>query len=390
MGLNTQHILLLDDNTEQIDLIFSQLEAADLNDVRIISAFSCDQARQLMENYHFALIIMNADMCTGSDYLGQLVDRQFPHFIIAITKSEKFRELLRSGMSDVYAIVELQQRNRSFGGAVKCFLQRARLMEQSVRYRESLETSLDELRADQEAARQVQQNMLPAQDINFCGVHFQYSITPSLYLSGDFVDIAPLDEQRCLFYLADVSGHGASSALVTVLLKNIMNRQLKNYRLGNSDNVLSPLKMLECLNKELLDAQLGKHLTIFMAVLDCQSQALTYAIGGHHPMPVLKQDGCSSFLAGRGMPIGLFEQPVFEEHSIRLSGSYELTLFSDGILEILQEDSQKEKESGLLELLLENSFTANQIKSRLIDKTSFRKGAIPDDVAIMTIHKPEL
>ena len=387
MGTDTQYILLVDDDTAQMDLLFAQLDAADLADVRVISAFNCIQAHQLMECYSFTLIIINVDVCDGVKYLASLVAQQLPRFLIAVTRTEQFQALLRLGVSDVYLSEELQAPNQSFTQSVERSLQRAQLMEQSVHYRESLENSLDELRADQQAARQVQQNMLPAQDINFCGVNFQYSITPSLYLSGDFVDVAPLDEQRCLFYLADVSGHGASSALVTVLLKNIVNRQLKSYKRGKSSTVLSPLKMLERLNKEILDAQLGKHLTIFLAVLDCASQLLTYAIGGHHPMPVLADDEGSRFLKGRGMPIGLFEQPVFEEHSLELPEKFGLTLFSDGILEIIPANTLQEKEACLLALLANTPLSADGIKDQLVDQAGFREGAIPDDVAVMTILK---
>ena len=388
IGLHTQYILLLDNKPDQIDQIFNQLEAADLNNVRIVSAYNCDNAQQLMEDYCFALLIVNVDLCTTTECLNKLISFQFPRFVITITETACFKTLLRTGASDVFLASELMATNQDFSDSVAGFLKRAQLMEQSVRYRESLETSLDELRADQEAARQVQQNMLPDRDTFFAGTQFQYSITPSLYLSGDFVDVAPLGDQYCLFYLADVSGHGASSALVTVMLKNIINRQIRNYRRGKSQTVLMPLKLLERLNRELLDAKLGKHLTIFIAIMDSQKQMLTYAVGGHHPMPVLVQNGSSRFLEGRGMPIGLFDEPRFEEHSIELAESYSLTLFSDGILEILPAVGMAEKEATLLDLLARNSLTAEEIKNELIAKAELKDTAIPDDVAIMTVQRP--
>ena len=68
-------------------------------------------------------------------------------------------------------------------------------------------------------ALKVQMKMLPENDQVIEGIYFEHLIKPSLYLSGDFLDYFKLDNDRVLFYFADVSGHGASSAFVTVLLK---------------------------------------------------------------------------------------------------------------------------------------------------------------------------
>lgn len=59
--------------------------------------------------------------------------------------------------------------------------------------------------------------MLPDKELNVGGLLARYLLIPSLYLSGDFVDVVSIDADKTMFYLADVSGHGASSALVTVL-----------------------------------------------------------------------------------------------------------------------------------------------------------------------------
>ena len=38
---------------------------------------------------------------------------------------------------------------------------------------------------------------------------------PSAYLSGDWYDYWKLNDKEVLFYLADVSGHGVTSSLLT-------------------------------------------------------------------------------------------------------------------------------------------------------------------------------
>jgi serine phosphatase RsbU (regulator of sigma subunit) len=46
-------------------------------------------------------------------------------------------------------------------------------------------------------------------------------------LSGDFVDYFPIDDRHFAFYLADVSGHGAASAFLAVMLKTLMDQYRK-------------------------------------------------------------------------------------------------------------------------------------------------------------------
>ena len=41
-------------------------------------------------------------------------------------------------------------------------------------------------------------------------------------LSGDFVDYFRITDRHFAFYMADVSGHGASSAFVTVLSEELL------------------------------------------------------------------------------------------------------------------------------------------------------------------------
>ena len=97
-------------------------------------------------------------------------------------------------------------------------LDRAHLLLENQRYRDKLESanrelaaSLNLLQEDQNAGRQVQMNMLPISPWSIDDFDFAHQIIPSLYLSGDFVDYFRVDERRVAFYLADVSGHGASS-----------------------------------------------------------------------------------------------------------------------------------------------------------------------------------
>ena len=169
-------------------------------------------------------------------------------------------------------------------------------------------------------------NMLPENPWQCAGFSFEHQIIPSLYLSGDFADYFRVDERRIAFYLADVSGHGASSAFVTVLLKFMTTRLLFEFKRAGSLRDFKPSEVLGHINRGLINCKLGKHVTMVGGVIDEDTGLLTYAIGGHLPLPVLFSEGQGRYLEGRGLPVGLFDEATYQDHVLELPDSFSLTL----------------------------------------------------------------
>lgn len=257
-------------------------------------------------------------------------------------------------------------------------------------YRQELEEAntdlregISELRADQRAGRKVQLKMLPDHNVRLSGLTLDHMIKPSLFLSGDFLDYFRISDDQTLVYIADVSGHGASSAFVTVLLKNLTNRLQRNLRRGSSDDILYPERFLQRINSELLDTGLGKHVTVFVGIISSSARTLRYAVGAHFPMPVISFEGGEThFLEGSGLPVGLFEEPEWEQFEIPLPEPFHLFLFSDGLLEVLDAENLDKKEQQLLELVSGGRQTIASLSEALhLDG----KAELPDDIAIVSV-----
>jgi sigma-B regulation protein RsbU (phosphoserine phosphatase) len=298
-------------------------------------------------------------------------------------------EALRLGAAD-YLIKPLEDL-AVLEHSVRRALDRSRLRLENQRYREKLEvanrelqTSLDLLREDQTAGRQVQMNMLPVTPWAADDFHFAHQIIPSLYLSGDFVDYFRLDEHRVAFYLADVSGHGASSAFVTVLLKFMTTRLLYESRRNGTLPEFNPSDVLGHINRGLLNCKLGKHVTMLGGVIDQSRGVLTYSIGGHLPLPILFSEGRAHYLEGRGLPVGLFEEASFENLQIELPSSFSLTLLSDGILDLLQGETLKDKEESLPRLVCEAGGTLEGLQ-RVLGLEALSD--MPDDIALLVLSR---
>jgi len=226
--------------------------------------------------------------------------------------------------------------------------------------------------------------MLPVSPLVLDDFVFSHTVIPSLYLSGDFTDYFTLGEDHVIFFMADVSGHGSSSAFATVLLKNLFARKRSDLLRRDDDTIMSPVAMLQRANKELLDLGVGKFATMVVALLNMRENTLRYSIAGHLPLPVLVSSSGARYLEGEGSAVGIMENAEFEEHKIKLPDSFMLALFSDGILEILPPKNLVEKESYFLDVFDKAAVSPEELVTRLgLDHVD----TAPDDIAALFVNK---
>jgi serine phosphatase RsbU (regulator of sigma subunit) len=270
-------------------------------------------------------------------------------------------------------------------------LEQGSLRRENRRYRTQLEEANRELRQsltllqqDQQAGHHVQLKMLPQTPVTYGGYRFSHRIFPSLLLSGDLVDYYTVGDRHVVFFIADVSGHGASSAFVTVLLKNLFARKRSDYTHRDDRTVLSPPAMLTRANRELLDTGVGKYATLCVGVLDTGDDTLRYSVAGHLPTPILwGPEGCR-YLKGEGPPVGLFEDAQFGEESLQLPPRFVLTLFSDGVLEVVPGEGVLAKEAQLLATLSPGFDAVDAV----VDTLGLPGvGDVPDDIAVLLVSK---
>lgn len=300
-------------------------------------------------------------------------------------------EALRLGASDylIKPVVDMEM----LVHAINKSLERRDLLADNRRYRTQLEKvnkdlreHLRELERDQQAGRQVQLRLLPRASQTRGEYFVNYHIEPSLYLSGDFIDYAFLGGRYLAFYLADVSGHGASSAFVTVWLKHLVTRLVREEALFNdaSSFETGPAYLLEVINRELLETNLGHHLTLFTGVIDTHTHEMRYAIAGHLPLPVLVGPQGADFLPGEGKAVGIFKDAQWQVYSCNMPPESVLVALSDGILEVLPEGELAEKELELLRRLGNMPRTVEAVCEALA------VGSVqdaPDDIAVLYLSR---
>jgi phosphoserine phosphatase RsbU/P len=202
-----------------------------------------------------------------------------------------------------------------------------------------------DLERDQRAGRYIQMGMLPPNPMAIEGFRLQHRIVPSLILSGDFVDYFRITDRYFAFYIADVSGHGASSAFVTVLLKNFSRRLRREFR---PSMLKEPGEVLQWINHELLEQNIDKYVALLFGVCDLESREIRLVNGGHYPPAVLVRDGHAGFIEQKGKPVGLFDEVAYPCRAVTLAPGDRLVMFSDGVLDALQGTDLEAREVRLL------------------------------------------
>jgi serine phosphatase RsbU (regulator of sigma subunit) len=384
-------LLIIDDDDVVRASLAAYLEDSGFN---VLQANNGAQGLQVFEQKQPDLVICDLRMpqVGGLELIRQVTERAPQLPVIVLSGAGVMNdavEALRLGAAD-YLIKPLEDL-AVLEHSVRRALDRSRLLLENQRYREKLEIANRELEAslhllqeDQNAGRQVQMNMLPESPWTTDGFKFEHQIIPSLYLSGDFVDCFRVDERRVAFYLADVSGHGASSAFVTVLLKFMTTRLMFESKRGGTLPEFKPSEVLGHINRGLINCKLGKHVTMVGGVIDEHTGLLTYSIGGHLPLPVLYTPEKVGYLEGRGLPVGLFNEATYTDHVLELPEQFSLTLFSDGILDLLPGETLKDKEAALPQIVKAAGGGLDGLRQKFGLATL---GEMPDDIALLVLSR---
>ncbi len=197
------------------------------------------------------------------------------------------------------------------------------------RLRERLTAQNKLLKNDLELARTLQQSMLPYDVKSTGGVKFDMMYHPCEQVGGDFYDIFFPSVDKVVFYIADVSGHGVSAAMLTVFfsqtIRSVMSRQTHD---------IEPAEILREVWYRFMQMEIQEHLyiTAWLAVLDMKTGLLKYSNAGHITAPLL-YDGniikpleISGFPVCRWIPSANFNQ---KEKIIAKGGR--ILLYTDGL-----------------------------------------------------------
>ena len=214
-----------------------------------------------------------------------------------------------------------------------------------------------ELNQDLKAAANIQQSLLPQTPPEIRNVRFAWQFMPCSTIGGDIFHIHQLDASHVVMYLVDVSGHGVSSAMVTVPVSQTLSlnpNSLIKRAIARPPyyEIVPPLEVLRGLDREYPLERFDHYFTIVYLILNLQTGQIQYSKAGH-PEPVLvRNSGDIELLAAGGPLIGMGKFLPFEEETITLQPHDRLFLYTDGITECFNQYKHMYGEERLQEELL--------------------------------------
>ena len=211
---------------------------------------------------------------------------------------------------------------------------------------------------DLPSAAELQKRLLP-NPIELQNYTVETFFQPSAYLSGDWFDYWKISDKEVMFYLADVSGHGVTSSLLTSWMAAFHGRSK------------TPSQLIQKLNAMLVQENIEKHITMVAGVLNLVSHEVRWSSAGHYPPPIIfEPNQPPQILTTSSFPLGLTEELEVEEHHCVLNRHSRFILCSDGALEPF--------DGGLNEQF-------NQLVTHLQNNSFQPPDHVADDIAILSL-----
>ena len=174
---------------------------------------------------------------------------------------------------------------------------------------------------DLPSAAELQKRLLP-NPIELQNYTVETFFQPSAYLSGDWFDYWKISDKEVMFYLADVSGHGVTSSLLTSWMAAFHGR------------AKTPRGLIKKLNGMLVQENIEKHITMIAGILNLETHQLRWSSAGHYPPAIIfEPNQAPKILHTSSFPLGLTEELEVEEHECVLNRHARFIICSDGALE---------------------------------------------------------
>ena len=247
-----------------------------------------------------------------------------------------------------------------------------------------------ETEEDMRRAREVQRALLPQKTVETSAFQAAGISLACRAIGGDFLDYFQFPDGRLGVAVGDVAGKGPPAAMLASYLQGLMTASV-----GNGE---SPEIVLAAVSRMLLRHALDwRFATFFYAV--ASPRDLTWCNAGHPPGALLRRDGSVERLESGGFPLGAFEDAPYQRGRIDLEPGDTLVVFSDGVTEAANHESdafgdqrlmdclcrygKAGEPSRLVDQILQDiaAFTSGEAQSDDITVLALRRRAAPDEIA---------
>jgi PAS domain S-box-containing protein len=244
-----------------------------------------------------------------------------------------------------------------------------------------LEKRQMEIEAELSLAGRVQQSLAPPSLVwNNLAVETYYS--PARVIGGDFGVILSQGDEFLNIVMCDVSGHGIGSALVA--------NRIYSETLHELERKIRPGTFVQRLHNFVYGRLAADFcFTIAAARFSQHGHRMTFAAAGHPPAMIVS-DGVLRLLDSQNGILGCLADtaPSDSADEIDLATGDRLVLYTDGLVEVFNQNHEMLAVEGLAKLVLESATQPlPEMKQTILDGvTAWRRGPIADDISLMIIE----
>lgn len=401
----TGRILAVDDTPENLAVLARRLERLGH---RVETTTSGLTALELLAQQSFDLVLLDLMMpeISGFDVLRRI--KSDPHMadlpvvmISALNETAAVVHCIDAGAEDYLPKPFDPTLLRARVGAC---LEKKRLRDLERAYSARLEIQAEILARELDAARRMQQSILPVrypqcpngagskrcgqeqcERFSTCpGIRLGASMIPAKEVGGDFYDFFWLDNHRLGFAVADVSGKGVPAALFMSLSLALLRT------IAPTSN--GPADCLARINRQLcIDNEMSMFVTMFYGIYDASSGILRYANAGHaSPIQCCVDDRATALPRVKGVALGITDDFDFGESSLEIPPGTTLCIYSDGVTEAINLRNEEFGEERLREILLATRGTSvDSILAKVLGAVEGFAAGMPqaDDITCLILRR---
>ncbi len=259
---------------------------------------------------------------------------------------------------------------------------------------EELENRQAQADKDMELAEQVQKSIYP-HNFDILGWDIAVSFNPLSGVSGDLYDFYILEGQLRGGGLFDVSGHGISSGLVTMLAKNTIFRSFRS-------TLPLPLnEAMKVVNNQVISVkgEIENYLTGCLFRIDKEDPGKLEFVNAGAPHPIFKSKSKKKPAElikpdSKKPQYGMIGVPDLEVEFQILKKNFKngdtLVMYTDGISETENQDGEPFGKERIMDVLNRVQGTANEICEAIMKELKSFAGfesVIDDDITIVVMKK---
>ena len=232
-------------------------------------------------------------------------------------------------------------------------------------------------------AKEIQQGLLPRTIPDVKGFEISAVNISSKQVGGDYYDVIPTDDGRCIIAIADVSGKGTPASLLMANVQATVHA-LVPFQLA--------LSIATARINDLIFRNTGsdKFITFFWGSIDSDTKKFQYVNAGHNPPFVLRKNGTIERLTDGGLILGIMKTVIpYQEGSVTLQSGDSVIMYTDGVSEAMDKNGNDYTEERLEEFVIQQSGkSADQILAAIKNEIQrYTFGAAQSDDITMVVFK---